>query len=433
MNRRLGLALVGASLSSCLVTFNDLPVGPASDGGIDASALGGSAGAKDSGIGGAAGTAGTAGTAGGSTAPVRGSLAAGMNHACATTKEGSVYCWGYGPNGELGAGPLVKSSRCPVAVSDLVQASWVGAGNWHSCAAASDQVYCWGTDESGQLGDGEGADDSGPTWRDTPVVVSGLGVVTKLSVGHSHSCVIDEQLRCWGANSESAIIASPPAVVPAPEAVLAVPGPREVAAGWNFTLATASDGRLFGWGHNGSGQLGEPAEGTVVSPRLLTGLPARVRQISAGHRHACAVLEDNTLWCWGDNNSAALGLGTVLGNVTTPSKVERLGAGVAMVSAGGGHTCAVLLGGTAWCWGNNEWGQLGVGRFGDSAVETFVKVPEMVADLKDVAEIATGGLHTCARPRSGEIYCWGANNLGQVGNDTLVDRYERPQPVGCAR
>lgn len=130
--------------------------------------------------------------------------------------------------------------------------------------------------------------------------------------------------------------------------------------------------------------------------------------IGAGYRHSCAIDDAGAAWCWGRNDYGQIGDGTTDDRVK-PTAVTASGTAFTQISGGVNHTCAVAKDGTAWCWGRNDDGQLGNAQVSDS------HVPVQVRDLKGVAQIVTGAKHSCARDEGGKVTCWGNSELGQLG------------------
>ena len=137
--------------------------------------------------------------------------------------------------------------------------------------------------------------------------------------------------------------------------------------------------------------------------------------ISAGETHTCVLLSDNTVWCWGGNDWGQLGLGTT---TSSPIPVQVASLSAKSIDAGGNNTCAVAMTGVPLCWGRNEWGQLGNGSTIAASQLTLVSWPASDA----VAQISVGSALSCARADSGETWCWGQNSDGEVGTSATPDR-----------
>src|SRR5262245_54468382 len=159
---------------------------------------------------------------------------------------------------------------------------------------------------------------------------------------------------------------------------------------------------------------------TPVQAGAIT-LSNAVAEVAVGEYHCCARKTDGTLWCWGRNNYGQLGDGATV-DKTTPVQAgaSTLGNGVAEVALGEYHGCARKTDGTLWCWGRNNYGQLGDGR----AVDKATPVQAGVSTLGNaVAEISLGDSHTCARRTDGTLWCWGYNYVGQLGRVGEDSRY----------
>ena len=189
-----------------------------------------------------------------------------------------------------------------------------------------------------------------------------------------------------------------------------------VSAGVNHTCALLLNGEIWCWGADNTGQLGD-GEGALPSPvPVQVELGYTASTISAGGNHTCAVLDSGRLVCWGLNDNGQIGDGTMDGH-PTPVEVPGI-AGAIAVTCGLLHTCVLFETGAMKCWGDNAEGQLGNGDQGNDSHS-----PVDVTGLSTgVAAIAAGGRHTCAAKGVGEIYCWGKNNRGQVGDDSTTNR-----------
>ena len=177
----------------------------------------------------------------------------------------------------------------------------------------------------------------------------------------------------------------------------------------------------------GSPAAGQARPATGQHPaagRMSPGAPWA--HIAAGEYYICGIRTDGTLWCWGSNDSGQLGIGSNTGQdqprqITTPAA-----GGWASVTAGSYHTCATRTDGTLWCWGNNDSGQLGIG----SESETGQDLPQQVTTPAPGGwtSVTAGGFHTCATRTGGTLWCWGWGNSGQLGIGNGNDQ-DRPQPV----
>jgi len=183
--------------------------------------------------------------------------------------------------------------------------------------------------------------------------------------------------------------------------------------------AVLTDGSLRCWGPGGDGELGNGTFADSTTPAAVSGLgPGTVASVSSGSGHVCAALTDGTARCWGNNDYGQLGIGSGTGS-STPVTVPGL-SGVIEVSAARQHSCALLGDGTVRCWGTNDVGQLGNGTGASSPT------PVVVAGLSGVTHITSGWQHTCALLGGGAVACWGLNDSGQLGNGTNANA---PTPV----
>jgi alpha-tubulin suppressor-like RCC1 family protein len=345
-------------------------------------------------------------------------ISAGLGHTCALV-SGGVKCWGQNDLGQLGDGTSGTTRLTPVVVEGLGSGvTAIAAGAYHTCALTSaGGVKCWGQNAAGQLGNGTGGNS-----RLTPVDVVGLGSgVTAIAAGLHHTCALTRSgaMKCWGSSDFGEIgdgtsgfgasRLSPVDVVGLGSGVTAI------AAGGEHTCALSTGGVVKCWGYNLYGQLGDGTSDYLRStPADVVGLPNGVVAISAGALHACALTSGGAVTCWGGNAYGQLGDGTSGTSRRTPVDVPGLAGGIEAISAGGLHTCALTSGGAVKCWGQNEYGALGDGNLGTNRL-----TPVRVAGLDGgVAAISLGGLHTCALTGGGAVKCWGDNASGQLGDGT---------------
>lgn len=194
----------------------------------------------------------------------------------------------------------------------------------------------------------------------------------------------------------------------------------QVAAGGNSSCALRSDGAVFCWGENSAGQLGDGSATDRPDP-VRVALPAGsvAIQVALGRLHGCALLDDNELYCWGENGVGQLGLG----DTTDSPTPARVGAAIASVWLGDEHSCHIPVGGggAAHCWGRWDNGRLGL------PVSADVLRPTAVPGTTGATVLALGVAHTCvSRGTTSPTLCWGLNAAGQVGDETTDSR---PSPV----
>jgi alpha-tubulin suppressor-like RCC1 family protein len=338
-------------------------------------------------------------------------LSNGNHHACIVTAAGGVQCWGENSFGQIGNGTQTNAPS-PVDVTGLSSGiAAVSAGGAHTCAlTVGGGVTCWGYNGFGQLGDGGFANSP------TPVDVEGLssGVIA-ISAGGNHTCALTDAggAKCWGLNLTGQLGDGTMMNRPQPVDVSGLTSDvAAVSAGQlSHSCALTTAGGVKCWGANGDGQLGNDSNAPSQLPVDVSGLASGVAAISTGGLHTCALAESGGATCWGDNLYGQLGDGTN-DDRDTPVAVLGLGSGVDDLSNGFYHTCALLSGG-AKCWGDNTQAQLGVGNTGGQSA-----TPADVSGLTTgVGSIAAGSVYnTCALMGNGAAKCWGGNAVGQVGN-----------------
>ncbi len=314
----------------------------------------------------------------------------------------------------IGAGTV--SGAQPPAIG---QASRLALGTTHSCALTDNAaVRCWGANDQGQLGDGT------VTSRRTPAVAS-LDSVTSISAGAEHTCALTAAggAKCWGANASGQLGASSSdmcgdfacSLTPIDVSGLAS-GVSRLAAGFSHTCAVTTAGALKCWGLNLYGQLGDGTRTDRPSPAAVSGLDAGVADVAPGDVFTCALMTDGSARCWGSNSAGELGNAATTDSLTPVSVCAEATCAapfgdVVQLVAGDFHGCALRSSGDVYCWGANDDGQLGAQTAEQCAAvvsQTCSTVPLHV-DLPGAStSIAAGGSRTCAMMQSGAVECWGA-------------------------
>jgi alpha-tubulin suppressor-like RCC1 family protein len=334
-------------------------------------------------------------------------ITAGRHASCALLSSGHVECWGGNEVGQLGGGTMGHSS-IPVQAQGISDATQVTAGDYHACATLSTgHIECWGEDEYGQLGDGSKDN------RDTPVEVLGISSAIQVTGGGEHSCasLSSGDVDCWGNNKSGQLGDGTTASSSTPVEVRGISNAAKVAASDESSCALLSTGHVDCWGNNVWGQLGNGTATTSSTPVEVLGI-SDATQVAAGDYHACALLSTGHIDCWGNNLSGELGDGSEgeENGISTPVEVRGL-TNATEVAAGGTHSCALLSTGEVDCWGFNHFG----GELGDGSEENS-DIPVGVHGISDATQVTAGSGHSCALLSTGHTDCWGENSFGELGD-----------------
>jgi cysteine-rich repeat protein len=396
---------------------------------------------------------------------------------CTLLRAGVLKCWGGGFSGILCQDGQEHRGDGPDEMGEYVPIIWLGAnfvagevalsGSSFACARSTiGTLKCWGANDSGQLGQGdeEIRGDTLSEVNDMPEIDLGDGfVVAMISTGGSHACAISTSgvLKCWGGNYAGQLgLGDTNDFGDAPNEMgdLLPPVdlgdsfvPVRVCAGQAATCAVSSAGMVKCWGDNAAGQLGlgddEPRGvamgqmGDNLDPVDL-GSNFVALDLACGDDHTCAVSVDGKVKCWGDNYNGALGQGDSLARGANPGEMGDaldpidLGSDFRAIqlSIGSNITCAVSAQGTAKCWGDNVFGQLGQGDKiyrGDASSEMGDNLfPINLGSGFHAVQIDAWGYHVCVLSEAGATKCWGANFEGELGTGDLNPRGGLPNEMG---
>ena len=351
------------------------------------------------------------------------SVSPGSLHSCGLTPAGAAYCWGSNAFVQLGDSSTLDATT-PVAVHGGLSFANLNAGRFYTCAVTlGGAAYCWGEEDSGDIGRIGSAD--------TPVAVSGGVTLATVSAGGSVTCGLTPAgaAYCWGNNYDGELgigtsIGPVTSCACSPTAVAVLGGLTFIAvsAGNTYACGVTTANVAYCWGYNGQGQLGV---GTTTGPELCasnnhcSASPVAVSgsltfaSISAAVFHTCAVTTAGKAYCWGNNDNGQLGDGTI--NPTTTPVAVSGGLTFSGVRVGTEHTCGLTRAGKAYCWGANQSGQLGNGD------TTHSTTPVPVSGGLAFATLDVGVGTTCAVTRANVAYCWGSNSYGQLGNGITLD------------
>ncbi|HEY4016418.1 MAG TPA: hypothetical protein VGM06_23950 [Polyangiaceae bacterium] len=361
-------------------------------------------------------------------------VANGASHACALLADGTVDCWGDSSAMQLGYSTLFTHSPDPLRVPGLSGAIAIAAGGTHTCALLGDgSVWCWGGNTSGELGNASALASA------TPQSVPGLPAAVAIAAGAANTCALlgDGSVACWGSDAfgqlgEGATGASSSA----PVIVAGVSGARALAVGDGHACAVLADGTVTCWGEDANGQLGDGATASSAAPAAVLGVVGATA-VAAGDAHSCALLSDGTVDCWGLGASGQLGNGVASGSFTA-APVGGL-TGAISVAAGLAESCATLSNGTVSCWGVDTggfiapWSGLPFALFGTDAPPQPPSPPGPVAPygLTQATTASVGQDSACALSAGGTLACWGQNASGQLGTGDFA-AYSTPTLVKAA-
>lgn len=369
------------------------------------------------------------------------SVSTAQGHTCGVSTAGKGYCWGHNGIGQLGVGVISGyGDGVAAGVEGGLPFTTLDGGNWFTCGLAGGRAYCWGESYHGQLGNGMvGSTDGVPT----PQAVLGGHTFAALSAGFEHACALDDAGKawCWGNNTYGQLGNGTTDVVrgrPEPVEVLGGLTFRHITAGRDYTCAITPDDDLYCWGDNEVGQFGDGAGApalTVPHP-VPGGVGHKWKTVAGGDSHVCGVTLKGEAFCWGADEFGELGTGEAEVGTDVPARVlshERF----MDIGVGTYHSCAVADDGRMWCWGYDRYGQLGRGQKGSIAP---FPVPEpVIGDARFTGSVQGGYMHTCAIGTDGKAYCWGTDFHGEGGiqPDTefcqvpggLAACHTRPRPV----
>jgi alpha-tubulin suppressor-like RCC1 family protein len=336
---------------------------------------------------------------------------AGSYHTCAITPTELAYCWGFNQDGELGTGATTPS-MAPAAVSGGLAFRQISGGRFHSCAVTlAGDGYCWGSNLEGQLGQ------TADIQSTTPLLNARAITFSSNSVGRAHTCglTLSGIAFCWGSNTEGQL--------GFPTVTTSVDTAGYVNTGAAFTrLATGGlhscgitlGGTTLCWGYNDKGQLGNGTTAGGIATVTVSGA-LTFDSLTAGYKHTCGLTAAGVAYCWGDNTYGQLGDGTTTRS-TTPVAVAG-GITFVSLSAGFYHTCGIASSGAAYCWGRNTPNSVQEsvgGQLGDGTTINRSS-PTLVTGGLTFKSISAGEVTTCGVTTASLAYCWGDNEYGQLG------------------
>jgi uncharacterized repeat protein (TIGR01451 family) len=347
-------------------------------------------------------------------------ISAGTQHSMVVCSDSSISAWGNNANGELGNGTIGgPNCNCiPLAghVSNITNVVSISNGNATSFAIRNDgKVWAWGYNAYGQLGVG------GTTNKTIPTPVLNLTNVIQVAAGNGFTLALksDSTVWAWGNNVNGQVGDGTTTNRSVPVQVSSLSGVISIGAGYLHCLAAKSDGTVWAWGYNFHGELGHgdsttsacQCYSTPVQVAVLSG----IRKVVAGNQFSLAMDSLGNLWSWGSNIAGQLGNGTP-NYVYTPALVIN-GNGIKDIYVGctSAHCFAVKQDGNIWCWGANNYGQLGDGTYAQR------NIPAPYNSFTGISQIALGSVHTLFLRNDGSVWGCGYNTYGQIGDGSTTN------------
>lgn len=405
---------------------------------------------------------------------------AGHGHVCAALYSGKVKCWGgYNFNGDLGVGDSLPYGTMPGTMGNNLPFAELGeellatavTSYYHGCAIVTgDRLKCWGQGTFGALGSGGGedlGDAPGEMGDALPFVDVGVGrTVKQVASAVWTTCAVldDDTAKCWGWNGNGWLgqgDKNDRGDGPGEMGDNLLPidlgaGKKVVTIGIDNSHACAllSDTTVKCWGQWADGNLGNGKPGSIGDqpgemgdnlPALDFGAGRTVKQLAVGARHACVILDDDKVKCWGGNEYGQLGLGDTMHRGDQPGEMGDalpyvdLGTGrtAVQIAASYFHSCAILDDESLKCWGHGAFGATGQGdaqHRGDAPGEMGdALLPIDLGTDRRAIKVAPGALFNCALLDNHKVKCWGAGGeQGALGYEDMQHRGDQPGEMGDA-
>jgi alpha-tubulin suppressor-like RCC1 family protein len=360
-----------------------------------------------------------------------GAVALGDDSTIAVQKGGAASAWGNNASDQLATG---AASQFPARMHGLASAGtfddaeYVAMGTLHGCAVRkSGQPVCWGEDDNGRTGDNDGVNVN----LSAPTPVAGASGYAQVDAGDVYSCglLAGGNVRCWGSSAQGEVGDGTVTQRATPTDVGGGRGFVEVDAGVSHSCGVTGAGDVYCWGYDVNGALGIGSTEERWTPSKIAGLPP-ASDVVALEFGSCALLKSGGVKCWGNDLSGENGDGTVGVPTDRTSPVDVAGLSNAVEITGGLlHACALVdkppvgSGPTeVWCWGYDGFGQLGNNATTDSPTPVQVHGVNNTGLLTDAVSVGAGYYHTCATRTTGEVACWGRGDAGQIGDGAMLNR-----------
>jgi alpha-tubulin suppressor-like RCC1 family protein len=389
----------------------------------------------------------------------------GLTFGCARGRDGTVRCWGDNSSGQLGVSRVTQQRNHPDLVPGLSNVTHLAAHDTHACARlANGTVSCWGSNDVGEAGNGGQNADSPSTvvgladaidvgtvslasfartadggmdawgWNGVGLLLADPSDILLFTAHHSRlrdvaefdtsaqsACAISTagDLSCWGVNSFGEVGDGTHYVSNAPHAIALGSGARASHVSMSdVTSCAIADGDVYCWGENSLGGVGDGTGRPRLLPTRVGDPLTDVRSVSSAVEQSCALTNTREAYCWGTNLYGSLGH-EERGDPSTAVDVIGLGsAHITNVSTGTTATCGIDTYHRIWCWGSNDVGELGIGSAEPQSGAVQVLLP---TGAPEMSAVSVGTRYACSLG-GGQVYCWGANDYGQLADGTDVAR-----------
>ena len=334
-----------------------------------------------------------------------------------------LWVWGRNEMGQLGDNTVTNKSSPTQTITFGSNWSVVSGGNRHTAAIKTDgTLWAWGRNNSGQLGNAVSIHN-----QSSPVQTIALGSNwSSVACGVFSTAAIktDGTLWVWGNNSNGELGDNTVVNKSSPiQTITRDINWKQVSCGNQYAAAIKTDGTLWTWGLNTSGQLGDNTTISRSSPVQVVGFATNWKSVSCGSKFTAAIKTDGTLWLWGSN---ANGYGIPTGqlgdnsgtNRSSPVQTVTFATNWKFVACGNYHTAEIKTDGTLWCWGFNSY----YGQLGDNTLTNRSSPVQTVAATTNWKQVACGYGHTAAIKTDGTLWSWGRNESGQLGDGSITNK-----------
>ena len=335
---------------------------------------------------------------------------------------GTLWLWGSNTYSQFGDNTFTDRSSPVQTVAAGTNWRLVGNGSYHTMAIKTDgTLWLWGRNDNGGLGD------NSRTRRSSPVQTVAAGTNWRLVAGgwyHSGAIKTDGTLWTWGLGTSGQLGDNTSASKSSPvQTVSGGTNWKLLSAGSDHTMAIKTDGTLWNWGDNASGQLGDNSTTRRSSPVQTVSGGTNWKSVDGNHYYTAGIKTDGTLWLWGSNSYGQLGDNSTTSR-SSPVQTAAAGTNWKSVACGLRATAAIKTNGQLWTWGLGSDGSLG-----NNAITHRSSPVQTAAGGTNWKSVGAGHLSMAAIKTDGTLWAWGYNGAGQNGDNSTTKRSSPVQTV----